>query len=311
MENKVRCFEDREWFAKLPLTEHPVSLGQFCEMVNMMYGYMHNVPKQVLSGNHIRLAISNMNWVNFKVDENRVTPEGKPFLFYDGDWFKLTKDGQIKLKIYLIEHCINDEIIIQDERQIEIKPFAISEEQADKFEFSETPLSLLQILGKINRLIDTRVYKKLRSDSIADFLVSEGLLEVVPLDGGRFLRRATKKGNKEGITYVKRKAVDGNLYWGNVYDKHGQFYIIDNLQTIVEFNNGSKKLESVKTNNNQIESVEPKFTCRDCMDFRNSNCFGGNEICEDFRFAYTFSKREMENWPTMGDATYLRLKGKY
>lgn len=302
-------FEDNEWLAKLPLTKYPVTVNQFCEMVNIMYCYTHNEQKQVLSDRDIRLAISNCNWVNFKSYEPQITAIGKQFLFYSNDILRLNREGQAALKIYLIEHRECDEFIIKDENGIEIKPFTITQEQVDKYDFSETPLSLLQILGKINRLIDTRIYKKLKSDSIADFLVSEGLLEVVHLDGGRFLRRATKKGNEEGITYVQRKANDGNIYWGNVYDKHGQFYIIDNIQFIAEYNNGTRKLELSETANEPQDMPEPRFYCRDCMDFRNSNCFGNDKICEDFRYAYTFSKKETENWPTIGDATYLRLKG--
>lgn len=168
----------------------------------------------------------------------------------------------------------------------------------------------MQILGKINRLVDIKIYKKLCSDSIADFLVSEGLLEIVILGGGKFLRRATKKGNSEGITYVERIANDGNMYWGNVYDKHGQFYIIDNIQKIIEFNNGKRKLSLDEHNDEQQPIEEQKYTCRDCMDFRNGNCFGG-DLCEDFRFAYTFSQRETENWPTISDATYFKLMGKF
>lgn len=302
--------EDNAWLSKLPLTEHYISLGQFINMVNILYGYTHNQYKNVLSDNHIRLAISNLDWATFDDSRISITTLGKVFLCESDNKCCLRKAGQIELKIYLIEHLSNDAILVEDEKGIEIKPFAITAEQIERFEFSETPLSLLQILGKINRLIDTKTYKKLRADSIADFLVSSGLLEIVHLDGGRFLRRATKKGNREGITYVERKANDGNMYWGNVYDKHGQFYIIDNLQIITEFNNGIRKLSVPKHGTEEQTDKQPKYACKDCMDFRNGNCFGGGNICEDFRFAYTFSRRETENWPTIGDATYLRLKGK-
>ena len=87
------------------------------------------------------------------------------------------------------------------------------------------------------------------------------------------------------------------------------------MKTIALFASGEKKIRDSRLN--EVSSDEPevvdnsaKYTCKDCMDYRNGNCFGANAICEDFRFAYTYSAKEVENWPTEGAATYFRRKGK-
>jgi hypothetical protein len=183
----------------------------------------------------------------------------------------------------------------------------------------------VQILSRLNNLIDKNKYQSLTVNGLSDFLVDEGLLEVIPLDNGHFRRQATVKGNSVGITTANRESIDGAVYTVNVYDKFAQNYIVGNIESVVDFNNGTQKINErvadniaksrrifeAKQRGEYIEepsTKERKYTCRDCMDSRNGNCFGGGEICEDFRFAYTYSQKEVENWPTEGDATYYRRK---
>lgn len=57
--------------------------------------------------------------------------------------------------------------------------------------------------------------------------------------------------------------------------------------------------------------TKPLHECKDCMLYRNETCFGRNHTCEDFRFAPTIPKEEMDFWPKMGDASFYRLGGRY
>ncbi|MCI7148071.1 MAG: hypothetical protein MSA45_08060 [Firmicutes bacterium] len=60
-----------------------------------------------------------------------------------------------------------------------------------------------------------------------------------------------------------------------------------------------------------VNSDETIHKCKDCMLYRNETCFGSKEICEDFRFAPTIPKEEMDLWPKMGDASFYRMGGRY
>ena len=53
---------------------------------------------------------------------------------------------------------------------------------------------------------------------------------------------------------------------------------------------------------------EEAYTCMDCMEQRNENCFGKKKICPDFRYAPRITQQDRETWPKFGDATGFRLK---
>lgn len=57
----------------------------------------------------------------------------------------------------------------------------------------------------------------------------------------------------------------------------------------------------------QIEkNSKSKNQCKNCMEYKNGNCFGKKQICDDFRLSPEISKEEMNNWPK--DGTVSKLK---
>lgn len=305
--------EDKEWLEKLPVMSYAVNIFKFEELMNYLYNYTRRKYERAVENSLLLKILYSFGYITSEryIDAEVTEPGKKYFEKIDGQVY-VNEHGQNFLKDYLLT---NGFVAPECDSKPKILPFSITEEQADKYEFSDEPLSLLQILNKINKLIDTTKYRKLTSNALADFLVDEGMLDVIPVEGGRFYRRATKKGNAEGIFYKDRLAGDGNTYLVNLYDKNAQFFIIDNLQTIALFASGDKKVRESRLNEVSVDVSEPdesvvKHTCKDCMDYRNGNCFGADKICEDFRFAPTFSRKETENWPEVGDATYFRRKGK-
>ena len=328
--------EGNEWLKKMPVMSYPVSLCRFEELINFLYNYgdpnygdlnssgPDNGGPNCGGAGHASIAgddllckiLFSLGFItSAKYKDAEVTPAGSAcFTKSDGRIFA-NEQGQALLKQYLLTNGFAVPVPVPEPgRKPEILPFSITEEQAEGYEFSDEPVSLAQIVLKINALIDTARYKKLTSTAVADFLVDEGLLAVIPVEGGKFYRRATKKGNVEGIFYKDFRAGDGNTYLVNIYDKNAQFFIIDNLPVITLFARGEKKVRESRLN--EVPGEAPvaksaaKHTCRDCMDYRNGNCFGADKVCEDFRFAPTFSSKETENWPTEGTASYLRRTGR-
>lgn len=59
-------------------------------------------------------------------------------------------------------------------------------------------------------------------------------------------------------------------------------------------------------NDEPVLSSDTK-TCNTCMLMKRGDCFGKNDICEDYKHSPSVSEREKKTWPTYGDATAFRL----
>lgn len=55
---------------------------------------------------------------------------------------------------------------------------------------------------------------------------------------------------------------------------------------------------------------EPQVNCQSCRFARSGECFPQKEICSDYEAAFQVPEDEKAFWPEMGDASYLRQKGK-
>ena len=58
------------------------------------------------------------------------------------------------------------------------------------------------------------------------------------------------------------------------------------------------------------ETAKAEITCQSCRFARSGDCFPQKEICADYERAYEVPKDERAEWPEMGDASYLRQKGR-
>ena len=64
----------------------------------------------------------------------------------------------------------------------------------------------------------------------------------------------------------------------------------------------SKKYSINRTEN---ESIAYK-KCKNCMEFKNGNCFGASKVCDEYRPSPEISKEEMSRWPKDGSASRLK-----
>ena len=71
-------------------------------------------------------------------------------------------------------------------------------------------------------------------------------------------------------------------------------------------NNNSKEILNVKKSKDSKE-VQIVRSCKDCMEFKNENCYGDKNICQDYRPSPSISKEEMERWPDIGDALFIKF----
>lgn len=147
----------------------------------------------------------------------------------------------------VLENVINNGGNVVKNFYISRNPFSISDEQLANFEYSDIPISLTEIVNRINNLIDPESISDLKATSVSEYLVEIGILKVVERSDGKKNKEPTEFGSKIGIAIENRTSLAGHSYDVNLYSKNAQQFIIDNLRGAVEKNN-TKKPTSQKDN---------------------------------------------------------------
>lgn len=116
------------------------------------------------------------------------------------------------------------------------QPFCLSYEERRDVELSDTPISISELIRRINALIDKDNMSKLNFRCISDWLFELGLLcSDVDAQGKRF-RKPTAKGTELGLTTIRRSGDNGD-YIQTLYSRSAQQFILDNLDAALELGN--------------------------------------------------------------------------
>jgi len=112
--------------------------------------------------------------------------------------------------------------------------FSITREQLAQYSFSEAPISISEIVKKINALIDTEQMKQLSYKQLTAWLISINALFEQPTLNGKTQKRPTENGRQLGISLDTRNGMNGE-YQVVVYNKEAQAFILDNIDAIILF----------------------------------------------------------------------------
>ncbi len=112
-------------------------------------------------------------------------------------------------------------------------PFSVTEEELKKYEFSDSPIALSEIVRRINAVCEKEGMKKLTYNNLADWLMSVNILEYTTKSDGTTTKYPTEQGKSLGLTIEKRQSMRGE-YMVVVYDRTAQAFIIDNMDAVVE-----------------------------------------------------------------------------
>lgn len=111
--------------------------------------------------------------------------------------------------------------------------FYMTDEQRAAFTVFDRSVFLREFVDEINRLTEANNCKKFAARWIRAYFVSIGLLVADPELGSKY---ATEEGEKLGIIPELRQSKQSmREYWVNKYSPEAQRFIIDNIDTIVEF----------------------------------------------------------------------------
>ena len=113
--------------------------------------------------------------------------------------------------------------------------FFIPPESLEKFDYSDFPIALSEFAKRLNILRPSEDMKKLGYSKIAGWLIHTGFLKTEISSDDKTVKRPTKEGNDIGIFTEQRTGMRGD-YIIVLYNRSAQQFIIDNLDSIVEFN---------------------------------------------------------------------------
>lgn len=115
------------------------------------------------------------------------------------------------------------------------KQLSVSDINYNMYEYSEKPILVSQVASNINALVNDTT-KKLKTTSITNWLVEIGMLKIFEKNGKHY-KLPTESGVNIGIVTENKISQKGFPYTVILYSKSAQEFIIDNLESVVEFNN--------------------------------------------------------------------------
>lgn len=115
----------------------------------------------------------------------------------------------------------------------------MSYEERRNVELSDTPISISELIRRINALIDRDNMSKLIFRCISDWLLELRLLCSDVDEQGKRFRKPTEKGTEFGLTTVRRSGDSGD-YTQTLYSRSAQQFILDNLDAALGLYNGRK-----------------------------------------------------------------------
>lgn len=113
--------------------------------------------------------------------------------------------------------------------------FSITYDRLRNFEYSTTPINVTTIVRRINSLKDNDKVKNLKTGDITGFLLEADLLEISQRYDGKQSKVPTEAGLDLGISMEIRSGMDGRIYHCVLYSRKAQEFIIDNMDSIIEF----------------------------------------------------------------------------
>ncbi len=147
----------------------------------------------------------------------------------------LLNNVNISRCLFYVSDALDKMIKIQKRKDTKNKlPFYLDSASLVKFEYSEEPISMSEIVKRLNRLINTEEMNSLNVIKVHDWLISINVLyeEVV---NDKKVKRPTSLGNDIGITLETRMNLQGVAYKVNLYNKQAQEFIIDNFENLMDF----------------------------------------------------------------------------
>ncbi len=124
-------------------------------------------------------------------------------------------------------------------RRSELLPYFLGAEEKSSLTPLPRAATSKDITDYLNTFIDENTTRKLKTTSIAAWLVSVDALQIIQDSQGRNRKHPTQAGRIIGITTELREGQSGE-YTVIIYKKEAQQFIFDNIDALIDFNNMKK-----------------------------------------------------------------------
>ena len=113
------------------------------------------------------------------------------------------------------------------------KPFTLPAEKCKDFAFSAEPITITEIVKRMNDLVACENMIKLTTSVMLEWLLSIDALKIEPTSEGRSAKRPTNRGGVLGIRTETRNGANGP-YSVVVYNQEAQQFLLDNIDAALE-----------------------------------------------------------------------------
>ena len=113
--------------------------------------------------------------------------------------------------------------------------YSVTPEQAAKFVYSPSALTITEITKRLNDIADTLRVQELKRGILSDWLTEKGMLSDVVVND-KVRKTPTPAGRNIGIVTEERTNQYGASYVGVFYNTDAQHFIVDNIGSIIEMN---------------------------------------------------------------------------
>lgn len=134
----------------------------------------------------------------------------------------------------VLRQVIDNGGVLPQKRQKK-EPFALPVEKRKEFAFSDEPITISEIVKRINDLTLSENMTKLTTTVVMDWLISIDILRIELTAEGRSVKRPTSQGAMLGIGVEARNGLNGP-YSVVVYDREAQQFLLDNIDAALEMN---------------------------------------------------------------------------
>lgn len=117
--------------------------------------------------------------------------------------------------------------------------YFLSPEQAEKFEYSDTPITATEVINRIIAVGPQEGVKRFPKRNLMKWLFCLGFIEEIEIDNIK-RKSPTDAGKEIGISLEERWGQYGS-YYVILYNRDAQQFILDNIEAILAFDNGTYK----------------------------------------------------------------------
>ncbi len=137
------------------------------------------------------------------------------------------------------------------------KPFSIDQESLSAYAVEERPLTVSEVAGKINELINDEETDRLKASAINNYLMKCGMLYESESISGKKSKRPTDAGRSIGVFTEQRMSHEGIPYTAVIFTAEAQRFVLDNIEGIIK--ESSAKYNSLENQNKPWTDEEDNY----------------------------------------------------